>query len=85
MITIECAAIKSKQGDVVHTMPRPCRHHHILHSCFPFVSTDNKDQGFLTSDGRWVDREEGLTIAIAANQIIKKHPPESILFSEDMW
>ena len=44
------------------------------------------EQGFLASDGRFVDRREARIIAQAANQIIKplKHQPEE-LFSEELW
>jgi hypothetical protein len=41
-------------------------------------------QGFLTSLNRFVDRKEGLKIAIEQNQIIFKHGSENILFSEDL-
>ena len=43
------------------------------------------EQGFLTSDGRFVDRVEGLAIALAAGQVITKHGNPNQLFSEDMW
>ncbi|TFD15514.1 hypothetical protein E3T26_06950 [Cryobacterium sp. TMT1-21] len=41
-------------------------------------------QGFLTSENRWVNRKEGMQIAIDANQLdYKEQFPE--LFSEDLW
>jgi hypothetical protein len=43
----------------------------------------DSDQGFLTTHNRFVDRYEGLAIAQAAKQIIKKHLPEDQLLSED--
>lgn len=49
----------------------------------PFAYGDN--QGFVTSHGRFVDREEGLKIAQAASQIKHKHPSHRELYSEDMW
>lgn len=39
-------------------------------------------QGFVTSSGRYVDREEAARIAHAAKQIDEPH---RILFSEDLW
>lgn len=44
-----------------------------------------KQQGFVTNYRRFVDREEGLKIAIAANQIVKKHGIPDMLFSEDLF
>ena len=45
----------------------------------------DKDQGFVTSDGRYVDRIEGLAIAKAAGQIAFKHGNPDRLYSEDLW
>ncbi len=44
-------------------------------------------QGFLTSTGRFVGREEALRIATAAGQLIgrTKHRPLDKLMSEDLW
>lgn len=44
----------------------------------------HSEQGFVTEDGRFVDREEGLLIAMASNQIHHKHPNIHELFSEDL-
>lgn len=40
------------------------------------------DQGFMTSKGRYVQRDEAAKIAFNANQIEK---PTPYLFSEDLW
>ena len=68
----------------------PCRHFHLLwihdyhnkgyayHSIF--------EQGFLTTHGRFVRREEASEIAIKHNQLLnsgKGNP--TLLFSEDVW
>jgi len=63
------------------------RHHtvmHVLHARGIDVK-DVTSQGFITSEGRWVDRYEGCKIARAANQIKQKTGPDDMLFSEDMW
>jgi len=45
-----------------------------------------EEQGFLTSKNRFVDREEGLEIAIAAGQVEKgKTYSNTSLFSEDLY
>ena len=41
-------------------------------------------QGFLTTKMRFVLRREALMIAKREGQIVKKHPPEDILLSEDL-
>jgi len=43
------------------------------------------EQGFLTSTGRFVTREDALQIAIAAGQIDKGHYSDTMLFSEDLY
>lgn len=42
------------------------------------------EQGFLTVNNIFVDRILGLKIANYFNQIKFKHPPENLLFSEDL-
>src|SRR6185312_8153083 len=42
-------------------------------------------QGFLTSHGRFLNREQALIIALLQNQLIRKTPPENRLFSEDLF
>lgn len=72
-------------GHAVYSVPPPGRHGDVFaldkatHQCAP------EDQGFLTSTGRFVERDEALTIAAAAGQIIVKTGPADILFSEDVW
>lgn len=42
------------------------------------------EQGFLTSEGRWVDRSEGMRLAVDAGQLdYREHFND--LFSEDLW
>lgn len=42
--------------------------------------------GFMTSHNRFVDREEGMSIARHANQIVRDIPKDSAsLFSEDLF
>ena len=41
-------------------------------------------QGFLTSKNRFVDRKEGMTIAVASGQV-SNDKKDDTLFSEDLW
>lgn len=97
---IVAAAIK--WGDLVCFTEKPGRHHHVfkaLEACGwtirgPFDHGVEQEQGFVTSTGRFVDRETGRKIAEAIGQliageidstgvpIVKQH---SQLFSEDVW
>jgi len=42
-------------------------------------------QGFVTSEGRFVDRKEGWIIAEKANQIIQQSGGKGTLYSEDLY
>jgi hypothetical protein len=71
----------------VHAVPRPCRHHHVvwlLYHC-GFDKVDSRDQGFVLSDGRYVDRREARTVAEAAGQLLPDARKSELLFSEDVW
>lgn len=74
---------------LIITSPPPARHHTLLHPTFGILGhgTGPEDQGFLTSAGRYVDREEALKIALASGQPMIDHPSRSDrwLFSEDLW
>lgn len=73
---------------VLFVADKPFRHHHLIRamSTLGMAGLPNThNQGFLTNAGRFVHRYEAFHIARNANQILKKHPPEHILFSEDIW
>jgi hypothetical protein len=62
--------------------PPPARHHN-LYALAPHPD----ESGFLTSTGRFVNREEGLRIALSSGQPMIDHPSRNDrwLFSEDLW
>lgn len=71
------------------TAPPPARHATLMHpfgEYTPYVPALS-DQGFITSTGRFVEREEALQIAIASGQPMIDHPSRHarLLFSEDLW
>ena len=60
------------------------RHHaEILHIFGSEI--DHKTDGFYTSYGRWVDREEAAKIALASGQIKKLHYWKNRLDSSDIF
>lgn len=78
---IKHAAVKSVGGMIfLGKSHRDCFHQ--AHYVDVVMSPKALDQGFFTSHGRYVDREEAAAIAVAAGQV---DPQVKILFSEDLW
>lgn len=82
---IVAAAIK--EGNMVCSVPKPGRHHDVIRAMatsgipIPIVG----QQGFLTSEGHFVNRYEARDIARMAGQILAKTGNPDELFSEDIW
>lgn len=72
---------------VMHSLPRPARHHDIIQILYQVhketIVADT--EGFMTSTGRYVLREEALSIAKNANQLLPSHEHPTELFSESVW
>ena len=69
------------------SLPPPARHHTILARLAdlrPDIVLGPKDQGFLTSTGRYVGRVEAAEIAVSSGQVNELTAPPR-LFSEDLW
>lgn len=71
--------------DVIHSIPRPGRHGDIMRLAWRTQRCEPEDQGFLTSEGRFVGRYEARAIAHFARQILPTAHNLSELFSEDVW
>ncbi|MBO9427878.1 hypothetical protein [Sulfitobacter sp. R18_1] len=84
---IVAAAIQCE--GVTVSLPQPARHAQIMwcaHSLMEEDRVHNAVQGFLTSEGRFVNRIEAKFIAHRAGQkIIRENPHEIEAFSEDFW
>jgi len=79
---IVAAAVR--YGDIIVFKERPGRHSDALN----FGGRESRDHGFVTSRGRFVDREEAGFIVKATGQGLPrpgKSNPKQCLFSEDMW
>lgn len=87
IVAVACRAkgvvVDSPSGKVMLTLtlPAPARHHNILWG-WGRVSPEN--QGFLTSEGRFVGRKEAAEIAMASGQVIALQSAPN-LYSEDLW
>lgn len=86
METIVAAAIRS--GDRTWSLPAPARHRDVIlvarrdHGA-TYADVCCHNQGFLTSTGRFVGREEALCVAHLALQVTDIIG--SVLTSEDLW
>lgn len=77
------------ESGVLFVVLEPGRHHHAHHSMsdkgMPFMAAERED-GFLTSHGRHIGREEALIVATAAKQVLRRTGSGGAeLFSEDLW
>jgi len=75
-------------GGVTFSLPRPARHHTVMHSLGLYLSTQDlaaATQGFITSEGRFVNRCQARQIAHLSGQEPKTTGPAHELYSEDLW
>ncbi|QIW87618.1 hypothetical protein Ab1vBOLIVR4_gp101 [Agrobacterium phage OLIVR4] len=83
-VSIVAAAIKF--GELVISVPRPCRHHDAINRLsIAFNTPIECEEGFLTSAGTFVDRETALELAIKSRQFTAPAGGKRELFSEDLW
>lgn len=85
-LKVVAAAIIDDDG-TVFSVPPPGRHHDVIAL---MASQDRpcpciRQQGFVLSDGRYVDRKEAKVVAIAAGQLLERASNLDILFSECVW
>lgn len=83
---IVAAAIKHPSGRV-YSVPAPGRHHNVIALMVKERAGQvmQSEQGFLTSDDRFVDRIEARAIATAAAQLLERDGGLPKLYSEDVW
>jgi hypothetical protein len=84
-IIVDCAAIK--QDGKVWSIKRPARHHDIIRLMIKngLPKPIKGEQGFVLSNGLFVDRITAKRIASNANQLLPRASKSTLLFSEDMW
>ena len=86
-VTVIACAIRDIQNGQVYQVPKPGRHHDVLRKMrlMGLAPVNGFTQGFVLSDGRFVDRVEAKAIAIAAVQLLERASGSRDLFSEDLW
>jgi hypothetical protein len=83
-ITILQAALQTPSGLII-TLPRPNRHSDLIKLMSEAAwgeKVAKSTQGFLTSEGKFVNREEAYQIALKSGQIKSNN---NRLYSEDLW
>ena len=79
------AAIKFE--DVIYTLKKPNRHEDIIKHMADDLGMKTPitgEQGFLDSNGNFINREDALVLARSTGQLLKEYHPK-YLFSEDVW
>ncbi|MEL4073309.1 hypothetical protein WKW50_24575 [Ochrobactrum sp. GPK 3] len=77
-------AVAVKLGSLVSTMPPPARHDDLVTGIFREMGQTivSEQEGFLTSKGRFVSKQDARGIAISARQIDPNCP---VLVSQHLW
>lgn len=86
-LTVERAAIRTPD-DVVHSLPRPARHHHVIAAIArsgAYPRRHGGEQGFVLSDGSFADRRRARLVAEQAGQLLPRDGGLAELYSEDVW
>lgn len=78
-----------KVGGLIFSQAAPNRHHTCLRMAIAAIGEDkDHQQGFTTSEGRYVGRKEAKDIAEASGQMKPRQEGQydgELLFSEDVW
>ncbi|WP_152027350.1 hypothetical protein [Brucella pituitosa] len=77
-------AVAMNLGSLIVTLPAPARHNDLMTAIFRDLQqmTDSDQEGFLTSEGRFVSRREARGIAVAAGQV---GGDCRVLISQHLW
>lgn len=75
-------AMRHRETKEVFSLPKPARHDSLIRALVDQGKPDfaKGEQGFITEDGRFLDREEAFVHAARFGQLKSR-----ILFSEDLW
>lgn len=78
-----------RYDDHVRVALKPGRHGDVIRSYWDetgLVTSGRYTQGFMTNEGRFIDRETGICVAFAAGQIgPNREAYSTYLYSEDLW
>ncbi len=69
----------------IWALPKPARHNNLFAlAAFLNQQAEPATQGFMTSEGRFVNRADAMIIAAKSLQLIK-NIDSKYLYSEDLW
>ena len=87
METITGVALYYADKGVVVSLPKPARHDKLMREMSELlgepITRPNWTQGFISSEGRFLDRKFALNVARKAGQVTTLIG--SVLTSEDLW
>lgn len=79
-------AVDMEWRGFVVTLPAPAQHSDMIHAVAQSIPESewpvSGNQGFLTSEGRFVGRNDAMELARAAGQV---QSTADALYSEDLW
>lgn len=88
----EIVAVAVMFNDEIWTLPKPARHHHVLNAISGVHGMEAcakgcgpGSQGFLTSWGRFMGREQAANTVKASGQLKRNLHAPPLLYSEDLW
>ncbi len=75
-----------KRPEKLWTLPPPYRHGDIIAiiAARGYQIPVTGEQGFITDDGQFINREDALILVRENGQLLKEYHPK-YLFSEDLW
>lgn len=83
---IKSSAIQRKSDGKIWTGLRHCNAiHAAIEDGIARVTAEDFIQGFVTDDGKFVNRREAFKIALNCNQLINVQTSVPMLTSEDLW
>lgn len=75
-------------GDVIYAMRQPNRHHNVLHAMYALGIRGHEYEGFLDSNGEYLNRLDAMDRAEKTEQLKPRLPKQyngPDLYSEDLW
>jgi hypothetical protein len=84
--SVVAAAIRMNENGLVLSLPRPARHHNVTMAAVSLglEIVGEHEQGFLTSEGRFVRRAPARVLAKKAGQLTGE-PISNTFTSEELW
>jgi hypothetical protein len=75
-----------KKDNIIYSLKKPKRHHDVIKYIIEEFKLDakNGEQGFITHDGKFLNRRDAAEYVLKRKDITKLSWPP-LLYSEDLW